>query len=233
MKQILVVSALLSMGLSMTGCCKRSGTEVWDDTCTATRYMGQGVGTLGGKHGDSRQICNRDEFCRAPVQSYRDEFTPLQDEEGRDMVCMENIQQSPYSPGDKGSPIPGIEAFRDPQKDVMLSAIFENIQFPFDSEKIQGQDNLRKVRTVADYLKKNPNVYVFIEGHCDERGPQAYNLALGTRRANAVRTVLVAEGIDPSRLFTVSYGKERPFVQGHDENAWALNRRSQFKIYER
>jgi len=115
----------------------------------------------------------------------------------------------------------------------MLSAVFEHIHFPYDSEKIQGQQNLQAIQAIASYMKRHPNTYVFIEGHCDERGPQAYNLALGTRRANSVRTILVAEGVDPERLFTVSYGKERPLVQGHDDEAWRINRRAQFKIYER
>lgn len=223
---------LLSLCL-LAGCGGRSSQEVWDDTNTCSRYMGQGIRCLGGKHGDSRQVRCREDFCRPQLCTQEDDFIPLQDEHGDDLICMEAIQQSRISPGDVGSSIPGIESFRDPDNDAMLSAVFEHIQFPYDSEKIQGQDNLRKIQTIAAYLKRNPNTYVFIEGHCDERGPQAYNLALGTRRANSVRQILVAEGVDSQRLFTVSYGKERPLVFGHDNEAWAINRRAQFKIYER
>jgi peptidoglycan-associated lipoprotein len=67
-----------------------------------------------------------------------------------------------------------------------------------------------------------------IEGHCDERGSAEYNLALGDRRARAVKDYLVSLGVDPARLSTISYGEERPFAMGHDEAAWAQNRRGHF-----
>lgn len=225
---------LLSGLIFFSGCAKRSCGEVWDDSRSCGRYMGQGMRSLGGKNCDSRQIRDRDEFNRSQGYSYQEEdFVPLQDEAGRDMICMEAISQPKFSPGDRGSSIPGIEAFRDPDRDPMLSAVFEHLQFGFDSERVQGQDNLRKIETIGAYMRRNPNTYVFIEGHCDERGPQAYNLALGTKRANSVRTLLVAEGVDPSRLFTVSYGKERPLVQGRDDSSYKINRRAQFKVYDR
>ncbi len=234
MKSIKIMLSFSLMALLLAGCRGRSAQDLWDDTNTCGRYVGQGFRSLGGKHGDSREIRCREDFCRPQLYGYEEEdFVPLQDEYGQDMICMEAIQQPRVSPGDAGSSIPGIESFRDPQNDPSLSAVFQNVHFPYDSEKLQGQDNLRKIDAIAKHLRNHPNTYVFIEGHCDERGPQAYNLALGTRRANAVRTTLIAEGVDPSRLYTVSYGKERPFARGHDESAWSQNRRAQFKIYER
>lgn len=86
------------------------------------------------------------------------------------------------------------------------------------------------VTSNADILKKYPQWVVTIEGHCDERGTAEYNLALGERRANAVKTYLVSLGIAPDRLRTVSYGKEFPFDQGHSEDAWSKNRRAHFVI---
>ncbi len=77
----------------------------------------------------------------------------------------------------------------------------------------------------AQWLKQYPNVNVVIQGYCDERGTEEYNLALGEKRAVAVRNYLVALGIDPSRLQTISYGKERPAVLGSNPQAWAQNRR--------
>ncbi len=74
-------------------------------------------------------------------------------------------------------------------------------------------------------LDANPGARVVIEGHADERGTNEYNLALGERRANAVRDYLMAGGIDPERISTISYGEERPFCLGHDETAWQCNRR--------
>lgn len=82
----------------------------------------------------------------------------------------------------------------------------------------------------AALMKKYPTWVVTVEGHCDERGTAEYNLALGDRRAVAVKTYLVALGIAPDRVRTVSYGKEFPFDLGHDEGAWAKNRRAHFVI---
>lgn len=72
-----------------------------------------------------------------------------------------------------------------------------------------------------------------MEGHCDERGPEAYNLALGSRRAHAVRNMLLQQGVHPDQVFTISYGKERPLVMEHHDEGWAQNRRAEFKIYIR
>lgn len=82
-------------------------------------------------------------------------------------------------------------------------------------------------------MRSHPNTYVFVEGHCDERGPEAYNLSLGAKRGNAVRNLLINEGVDPDHIFTISYGKERPLVFEHHEEAWAQNRRAEFKVYNR
>ena len=80
------------------------------------------------------------------------------------------------------------------------------------------------------WLKANAQVQVTVEGHCDERGTSEYNLGLGDRRAKAVRDYLVAAGVDGGRIRTISYGKERPFVLGHDESAWRWNRRAHFVV---
>lgn len=77
----------------------------------------------------------------------------------------------------------------------------------------------------ANWLNQYSNLRITIEGHCDERGTREYNLALGERRANAVKNYLVALGVDPSRITTISYGKERPAVPGSNETAWSQNRR--------
>ena len=77
----------------------------------------------------------------------------------------------------------------------------------------------------AEWLKRYPNVNVTVEGHCDERGTREYNLALGERRANSVKSYLVALGISPDRVNTISYGKERPAVVGTGASVWAQNRR--------
>jgi peptidoglycan-associated lipoprotein len=78
----------------------------------------------------------------------------------------------------------------------------------------------------ANWLRQHPEYNLLIEGHCDERGTEQYNLALGDRRANSARDFLATLGIEGSRMRTVSYGEEKPFDQGHDESAWAKNRRA-------
>jgi peptidoglycan-associated lipoprotein len=80
------------------------------------------------------------------------------------------------------------------------------------------------------WLKANARAKITLEGHCDERGTAEYNLALGERRAKAVKDYLIAAGIPADRVSTISYGKERPFVLGHDESAWKWNRRGHFVI---
>jgi peptidoglycan-associated lipoprotein len=87
----------------------------------------------------------------------------------------------------------------------------------------EAQATLRKQ---AEWLAANPNTSAVIEGHADERGTREYNLALGARRANSARTFLVGQGIDPGRLRTVSYGKERPVALCSDESCWSQNRRA-------
>jgi peptidoglycan-associated lipoprotein len=107
----------------------------------------------------------------------------------------------------------------------------EDVQFEFDSAtlSIEAQDILR---TKAEWLRNNPRASVIIEGHCDERGTNEYNLALGDRRAFSSKSFLVDLGIDDSRLTTVSYGEERPLDPRADEDAWSKNRRAHFVIRE-
>jgi len=80
------------------------------------------------------------------------------------------------------------------------------------------------------WLQANPRAMVVIEGNCDERGSEEYNLGLGDRRAQTVKDYLVAAGISANRIATISYGKERPFVLGHDESVWRWNRRAHFAL---
>ena len=86
------------------------------------------------------------------------------------------------------------------------------------------------LRASAGTLKQNPNIRIEVQGNCDERGSNEYNLALGNRRAESARRYLIDLGINSSRLSTVSYGEERPAVRGSNEVAWARNRRDEFVI---
>ena len=165
--------------------------------------------------------------------SINNDFIPLQDP-NNELASADMIARPPReTPGEQGSSLPGIQAFRDPSTNPQLAGIFRPIYFDYNSDLVRGSQNLQIIHNIAEFLRYHPNVYIFIEGHTDERGPQAYNLALGSRRANAVRNLLINEGINPDRLFTVSYGKERPVILEQHEEGWARNRRDEFKIYER
>ncbi|MBP2684012.1 MAG: peptidoglycan-binding outer rane lipoprotein Pal, OmpA family [Deltaproteobacteria bacterium] len=106
---------------------------------------------------------------------------------------------------------------------------FEDVQFDFDKSEVR-EDGRRKSAVVADYLKKHPQAKIQIEGHCDDRGTAEYNLALGERRATAVMTYIVSLGVPKAALSTVSFGKEKPLDPGHNEEAWAKNRRAHFVL---
>jgi peptidoglycan-associated lipoprotein len=101
----------------------------------------------------------------------------------------------------------------------------ERVFFDFDQYDLEPAAR-RTVECWANYLKDKPGVTVLVEGNADERGTREYNLALGDRRANAVKNYLVALGVNARRVRTISYGKERPWVPGANEAAWAKNRNS-------
>jgi len=103
------------------------------------------------------------------------------------------------------------------------------IHFDYDKALIRGGDAAVLDQKVA-ILQANSGLRIRISGHCDERGSDEYNLALGNRRATAAKQYVVSHGIDASRIETVSYGEERPMAQGHDEESWAQNRRDEFEI---
>jgi peptidoglycan-associated lipoprotein len=106
------------------------------------------------------------------------------------------------------------------------AAGIEDVFFAFDSSDLTSAARVTLANN-ANMMSSMGGSYQ-IEGHCDERGSAEYNLALGDRRARAVKDYLVSLGVDPARLSTISYGEERPFAMGHDEAAWAQNRRGHF-----
>jgi peptidoglycan-associated lipoprotein len=109
--------------------------------------------------------------------------------------------------------------------------VFENIHFEFDKYDIRPVDEMI-LQGIAAWLKEHDTKRVLIEGHCDERGTNEYNMALGEQRALAARRFLVGLGIESARLSTISYGEERPLSLGSNEEAWARNRRAHFVVSE-
>jgi len=118
---------------------------------------------------------------------------------------------------------PGIEG------EILESKLLKDIHFDFDKYDIRPGD-AAILKENAALLMKHPIVKIQIEGHCDERGTIEYNLALGERRANSAKKYLISLGMPADRVSTISYGKERPLDPGHNEEAWAKNRRDHFII---
>ena len=110
------------------------------------------------------------------------------------------------------------------QEDLIVN-VGDRVFFGYDSSDLDS-DALELLQDQVAWLKQNSGVTVTIEGHCDERGTREYNLALGEKRAQAVKNYLIGLGINPDRVSTISYGKERPAVVGSNDGAWAQNRRS-------
>ncbi|MEO0440005.1 MAG: peptidoglycan-associated lipoprotein Pal [Pseudomonadota bacterium] len=111
------------------------------------------------------------------------------------------------------------------QQDFLANTMSDRILFDTDRFNVDSQDQVI-LQSQAQWLAQNPNSRITIEGHADERGTRDYNLALGERRANAAKNYLASLGVSPSRMTTVSYGKERPEALGSNEAAWAQNRRA-------
>jgi len=107
------------------------------------------------------------------------------------------------------------------------SSDLQTVYFDYDSFNLRS-DARGALKSNGEWMKKNSSARVQIEGHCDERGTNEYNMALGDRRANAVKSYLVKMGVSSSRIDTISFGEERPADSGHDEGAWSRNRRAAF-----
>lgn len=111
----------------------------------------------------------------------------------------------------------------------LIAEAFKPVYFPFDKAEL-SQQSRTLLAQAGDLMKKEPSIKVLIEGNTDERGTEDYNLALGQKRAYVVKAYLTSYGVDASRLNLISYGKEKPVQPGHDESAWAMNRRDDFKV---
>ncbi len=127
-----------------------------------------------------------------------------------------------YDDFDANAPIPGTQA------DLVVN-VGDRVFFETDSTDLTSSARAT-LENQASWISQYPNLGVTIEGHADERGTREYNLALGERRANAVKNYLIALGVNPSRITTLSYGKERPAVPGSDQAAWSQNRRGVTKV---
>jgi len=119
----------------------------------------------------------------------------------------------------------GMGAARPGSQEDLVASVGDRVFFDTDSTQVRG-DGRSTLERQAAWLARYPNVTVYMEGHADERGTREYNLALGQRRANSARDLLVAGGVSGQRIQTISYGKDRPAALGSDDASWAQNRRA-------
>ena len=147
---------LSSLSLLLASCSHRSADMVWQDAKTAGRYLGKSLRALRGAHGDSRLIHHPYEF-QGPQD---EEYIPIDSEMPLNRGEFALAQEEP---GDTGSFLPGIEGFREPNHNE--EGVFTPVYFNTDKDWVKNKDGLRALKKVAAYLKKNPNYYVFIEGH--------------------------------------------------------------------
>ena len=139
------------------------------------------------------------------------------------------VRQSSPLPPPAPPPLPEEEIASRPLEEINREAPLQPVFFGYDSSELDATART-VIETNADVLDRNPTWVIAVEGHCDSRGTPEYNLALGERRAYAVRDHLIGLGVSPDRVQTISYGEEFPFVPGETEDAWASNRRAHFVV---
>lgn len=123
----------------------------------------------------------------------------------------------------------GLNGNTPPHESFSSDPSIQSVYFAYDSSTLAAGEGA-KVAAVTAYLQGKPGTFVLVEGHCDERGSNEYNMGLGERRALAIRESLVSQGVDANFIVTQSYGEEKPAAQGHDESSYSQNRRGEFKF---
>ncbi len=227
-KSLLRTLVLSSLSLLVLDSCKKQ-SDVWDDSNNMGSYKRAQERILWG-NGSSEEASVA--FTNTKESStFDDDFIPLQDEDLKQQFSEVVFAQPKDSPGEDGSFLPSIDGFNLPVG--ALAQIFQTIHFNTDEFTIKKPEYLQVVNKMATYLKDHPKTFIFVEGSCDQRGPEAYNLALGSRRANYVRNLLIEKGVNGDQIHTISYGKERLADPSNTPDAWAKNRRAQFKLYEK
>lgn len=184
-------------------------TLSWSSADASGASLDQGIGSVGTS--GERQVCPSDTTT----------YTIIATGEGGTATSSATVNVTQPAPAPGPAPAPALP--------VGDASRFENIRFDFDKSFIRD-DAKPILRKVAEHMKKIPGAKLQIEGHCDERGTSEYNMALGQRRADETRKYLVNLGVGGNRLSTISYGEEKPADPGHDEEAWAKNRRAVFVL---
>jgi len=195
-----IIVFLLCLGLLASGCPKK--TVMKEEPSSKT---------------EQQLAAERDKAARLEAERKEKEakeMARMKEEEAQKQPAQKEFEKSLVA-----KKTPGIEG------EVFESQLLKDIHFDFDKYDVRPMDAEILMENAA-LLKKRPSMKVQIEGYCDERGTEEYNLALGERRANSTKKSLVSLGISPDRISTISYGEERPLDPKHNEEAWARNRRA-------
>lgn len=202
-----------------------SGCSRASDTIISLKSKWQKIKAI---WGDDHEGMLASEGFYGPID---EEFIPLEEEDLQMRFADSAIPQPREIPGAPGSSVPSLNQFK--KAFAHLAETFQNVYFNTDDHVLRRAEYTKIVDRAAAYLKKHPNTYVAIGGHCDERGSESYNLALGTRRSNYIRSLLIQRGVNANKIHSISFGKEQPQDKGHNPSSWARNRRCEFKLYEK
>jgi len=200
-KSIIMIVLFLCVGLVLSGCPKK--TVVKDDASARK----------------AEELAAQKERERLEAEKKAQEEARLKEEEAKREAARQEAAKREFEKSLQAKKTPGIEG------EVFESGLLKDIYFEFDRYDVRPQD-AEILKQNAAWLTKSPNAKIQIEGHCDERGTNEYNLALGERRANSAKKYLVSLGVKADRISTITYGKERPLDPAHTEEAWAKNRRA-------
>jgi peptidoglycan-associated lipoprotein len=206
-KSFFVILLICCLGIIMTGCPKK--TVVREEPSVKKEEAAKR---------EREEAVKREEAARREEAAKREEVAIREEAAKREEVAKKEFEKSIVAKRE-----PGVEGV------VFESSLLKDIHFDFDKYDIRPGD-AAILKENAALLKKYPNVKIQIEGHCDERGTNEYNLALGERRANSTKSYLLSLGVSTDRLSAISYGEEKPLDPGHNEEAWAKNRRAHFII---
>jgi len=204
-KSFSLIIVVLGLGLVLSGCAKKTALREGSSVSKSEESAAE------------REKARLEAQKRAQEEKGR-EAARLREEEAKKELAKKEFEKSLVA-----KKTPGIEG------EIFESSLLKDIHFDFDRYDIRPEDT-KILDQEATLLLKNPNVKIEIEGNCDERGTAEYNLALGQRRANSAKEYLNSLGVPASRILTISYGKEKPLDPGHDEEAWAKNRRDHFIV---
>lgn len=208
-KSIVFIVLILCLGLVISGCPKKQVVREEPSSQKA------------GESAAEKAKREAEEKARKEKEA---EAAKLKEEEAKKEAARQEAEKKEFEKSLQTQKTPGIG-----EGETTVSSLLKDIHFNFDKYDILPED-AEILKQSAAVLQKNPTVKIQIEGHCDERGTSEYNLALGERRANSAKKYLVSLGIPESRISTISYGKEKPLDPGHNEEAWAKNRRDHFII---